>query len=468
MKAYETDRGFVDLNAPDDVRWIARKLGQSGYQAWAVGGSVRDRLAGLEPGDWDLTTSAPPNQVRRIFRRTVPIGIEHGTVGVISRSGRMYEVTTFRRDVETFGRHARVVFADTLEEDLDRRDFTINAVAWNPITGELRDPHGGVEDLTDRLLRTVGEPTCRFEEDRLRVLRALRFAGTFDLEIDGKTWLAIQESADQLGNLSSERIREELRKVLTDQRDPTRSLQLYGESGVLRFLYPELEACRRSAAYEGATLWELSLRTTSALAPGRFALRLAALLHLLGEVPSDPASETTALEEVVPRPLDHGARAARSAALARDVTQRLRCSNAETDLVTHMIAHHKPLPGPNAGSGELRRWIRLIGPDQLNDLFRLLFAQARAYTENGERRADVLGLWGRTRRILSEKPPLTLAELAIGGAELRALGIRPGPRYREILEALLDLVLEDPSLNDKDVLVHKAGELAGLYPESPR
>lgn len=460
MKAHLFDRRLVDLNAPDDVRWIARKLGQAGFEAWAVGGSVRDTLAGLEPGDWDLTTSAPPNEVRRIFRRTVPIGIEHGTVGVIPRSGRMYEVTTFRRDVETFGRRARVVFADTLEEDLERRDFTMNAVAWNPITGELRDPHGGMQDLADQRLRTVGEPARRFEEDRLRVLRALRFAGTFDLEVEKETWRAIQESADNLGNLSAERIREELRKVLTGQRDPTRSLQLYAESGVLNALYPELEACRRTEASGGPALWDLSLRTTSSVTPGRFSLRLAALLHLSGEAASgagaaSPVSETAAGG----RPDHDAALAARSAAVARDVTHRLRCSNAETDLVTHLVAHHKPIPATIAGDGDLRRWIRLIGRDHLNDLFRLLIARARAYPDARERCKAVLELWWRTRSILSGKPPLTLGELAIGGAELRALGIRPGPRYREILETLLERVLDDPSLNVSDVLVREVAEL---------
>src|SRR5690554_2547911 len=152
----------VKLGAPDDLVDIVRRRERAGHPAWAVGGAVRDALAGIEPEDWDVATAARPEDVRRIFPRTVPVGIEHGTVGVLSRSGRMYEVTTFRRDVETFGRKARVRFSDSLEDDLERRDFTINAVAWHPLTGEVRDPHGGMDDLRDRVLRTVGEPRERF------------------------------------------------------------------------------------------------------------------------------------------------------------------------------------------------------------------------------------------------------------------------------------------------------------------
>ncbi|HEV2132552.1 MAG TPA: polynucleotide adenylyltransferase, partial [Longimicrobiaceae bacterium] len=146
-----------ELEPPHEVRRIARRLEEAGHATWTVGGAVRDALAGIPPGDWDLTTAARPGEVQRLFRRTVPIGVEHGTVGVLGKDGHLYEVTTFRRDVETFGRRARVAFADTLEEDLERRDFTINAVAWHPLTREVRDPHGGVPALRAGLLRTVGE-----------------------------------------------------------------------------------------------------------------------------------------------------------------------------------------------------------------------------------------------------------------------------------------------------------------------
>jgi tRNA nucleotidyltransferase (CCA-adding enzyme) len=462
------DRGksrTADLQPPQDVIWIARKLREAGHAAWAVGGAVRDVLAGLEPGDWDLTTSAPPSDVRRIFRRTVPIGIEHGTVGVIARSGRMYEVTTFRRDVETFGRRARVVFADSLEEDLDRRDFTMNAVAWNPLTRELRDPHGGVTDLAAGVLRTVGDAERRFEEDRLRVLRAIRFAGAFQLRIEESTWTAIVASSDRLDDLSAERIREELRKVLVGQGDPSRSLHLYAESGVLRSLYPELDACRGvPIAGEEEDVWSFLVRCAASAPRGHYRVRMAAFLHGVGrgavpergdyglsaaragDTQDDPSSPASAL-------------AARSGALARNLLRRLRSSNADTDHITHLITQHDPIPSPSSTDAEIRRWVRRIGSDYVNDIFRLLIAVARVREGDEDVRRDLLALHRRTRDVLASRPALAVADLAIGGADLGRLGIPPGPRYREILDTLLERVLDDPTLNSPAFLLELVREI---------
>ena len=179
----------LEASAPQAVQWIVRELDKAGHDTWAVGGAVRDMLLERPSDDWDLATSARPEQVRKVFRRTVPLGVDYGTVGVLSRNGTLYEVTTFRRDVETDGRHAVVSFADTIEEDLARRDFTINAVAWHPLRWDLVDPFGGVDDLQNCVLRTVGVPEERFREDYLRILRALRFAGLFNLEIERETWI---------------------------------------------------------------------------------------------------------------------------------------------------------------------------------------------------------------------------------------------------------------------------------------
>jgi tRNA nucleotidyltransferase (CCA-adding enzyme) len=418
------------------VVWIAERLEGAGFRAWAVGGAVRDALAGAEPEDWDLATSARPGDVRRIFRRTVPIGIEHGTVGVIARSGRMYEVTTFRRDVETFGRRARVAFADTLEEDLDRRDFTINAVAWHPITREVRDPHGGMEDLRRGVLRTVGEPGHRFEEDRLRVLRALRFAGRFGLRVEERTWGAVRDSSKRLGHLSAERVREELMKVLSSPSRASASLRLYAESGVLGALYPELDACRGVPPGESPDLWEIQLRAIDAVPATRPLVRLAALFHRAGWAAAPD--------------LDPAARAAAGGALAREVLRRLRASNLEVDTVTHLVAQAEPLPLPSAPDPELRRWIRRVGPAHLDDLFRLLIAGCRASGGDGE---SLLALRSRTRRLLRERSPLSVSDLPVGGADLARLGIPRGPLYGEILRDLLERVTDDPALNRAEILL---------------
>ncbi len=310
--------------APGYVRWVTRTLEAAGYETWAVGGAIRNTLLGLPPGDWDMATRAPPRVVQQLFPRTVPVGVEHGTVGVLTRDGVLLEVTTFRRDVETSGRHAVVEFADTLQEDLARRDFTINAVAWHPTRESFQDPFGGREDLDARLLRTVGKPSERFSEDFLRVLRALRFSGRFGLRIDGETWKAICDSSDRLSILSPERIREELTKVLTRDERPSGALALYSASGVLEALYPELsavEGCSRSG--RDHDLWAHCLLLTDILRAGRPRLRLAALLHGLGI----PGGGEAPGEDVRLRARD------RAAALMI----RFRYSNADIREVTELV-----------------------------------------------------------------------------------------------------------------------------------
>ncbi|HEX6629689.1 MAG TPA: CCA tRNA nucleotidyltransferase, partial [Gemmatimonadaceae bacterium] len=201
------------LHPPGTVVRIARTLGDAGFETWCVGGAVRDALLGIPHLDWDLATAATPTEVRRLFRRTVPLGIEFGTVGVLDEDGRMHEVTTFRRDVRTDGRHAEVEFGATLEEDLARRDLTINAIAYHPQRRVLRDPFDGRGDLARGLVRAVGEPAERMREDRLRALRAIRFASRFGFAIEPATWRAIVDSAPHMGRLSAERVKQELDKT---------------------------------------------------------------------------------------------------------------------------------------------------------------------------------------------------------------------------------------------------------------
>lgn len=423
-----------DLRPPPDVLFIARRLQDAGFDTWTVGGAVRDALAGGRPDEWDLTTAARPRDVQRLFRRTVPVGVAHGTVGVLGKDGRLYEVTTFRRDVETDGRHARVIFADRVDDDLRRRDFTINAVAWHPLTHELRDPHGGVPDLRDGVLRTVGDPVERFREDRLRVLRALRFAGRFGLRIDEATWQAAREAAPELVHLSAERVREELLKVLRQVEPPSLSLRLYERSGALEHLYPELQACV-AVADGDADVWTHLLRVADDLPKHRTALRFTALLHDIG------------------RAVDPFGHASAGAALAHRLMKRLKFSNAEIDRAVHLVAQHSDVPSPDAPAPELRRWLRRIGREYVNDLFRLRIADLRARAADDPRLEETNRLWKRVRGELARQAPLEIGDLAISGAELRALGLPPGPLYGEILRALLERVTDDPSLNDRETLM---------------
>ncbi len=429
------------MSPPPAVRRIATRLEEAGYETWAVGGAVRDQVLGRPAGDWDLATRARPEEIRRVFRRTVPLGIEHGTVGVLD-GGKLYEVTTFRRDVETFGRHAVVEFADDIEEDLARRDFTFNALAWHPLSGRLLDPFGGRGDLADRRLRTVGEPAERFAEDYLRVLRALRFAGQFHLDIEPATWEALRAATPQLVRLSAERVREELVKVLTQLRSASRALDLYRAAGVLDHLFPELAAV--AAEGGGGELWATTLRAVDAVPPSRPTLRLAALLHAVGM----PPSRTRDLRGGW-RYTGHEVVGSRTAG---DVMARLKSSNAEREWVTRLVRHQNDLFPPDAPDAGIRRWLRHVGDDLVPDLFRLRFALWRAGRSSGERPGDLLARWAAARRVLRASPPLAIADLAIGGHELKRLGIEQGPRFREILEDLLERVVEDPSLNRPHVL----------------
>lgn len=430
---------------PGYVRWVTSTLEKEGYDTWAVGGAIRNALLGLPPGDWDLATRAPPPVVQRLFRRTVPIGIDHGTVGVLTREGILLEVTTFRRDVETSGRHAVVEFADTLEEDLARRDFTVNAIAWHALREEFQDPFDGRKDLEAGLIRTVGRPSERFSEDYLRVLRALRFSGKFGFRIDKGTWGALCCAAPQLGKLSPERIREELMKVLSQDPRPSGSLSLYADSGALEILFPELSAIvdsLRPGTEEG--IWAHSLALVDALSPRRPALRLAGLLHGIG-IPEDGAGEGQCQED---RARD------RAAALL----MRGRFSNVEIREVTALLGTGLEPPLHLQEPAGVRHWLFHAGPERFRSFARFWAAKARLDGFRlGRDPAPVAELIRRMRRELSGNPPLKVDELAVNGRDLIAMGLKPGPHFSDILDGLMMRVLDDPDENTKEHLLSLMG-----------
>lgn len=435
----------MELSAPAAVLDIARRLEDAGFEAWAVGGAIRDVLMGRAAGDWDLATRATPKEVRRIFRRTVPIGVEHGTVGVLGDDDVLYEVTTFRRDVETFGRHAVVEFADAIQDDLARRDFTINAVAWRPTTRELIDPHEGLRDMERGVLRTVGDAADRFAEDYLRVLRALRFAGHFELEIDPDTWTALRAATAELGRLSAERVREELWKVLGGTRLAARSLELYATSGALDVVVPELAAVTAvQDEVDGARPWDRALGAVEALAPSRVLLRTAALLHAVGM----PGARTKDLRGG----WRYTGHEVTGAGRAEEVMRRLKASNAQTERVRRLVLHQSDLFPPDADTPLIIRWLRRVGTELVNDLWRLRIALWRGGHPGETPPVDLPERWRMARAVLATSPALVVKDLAIGGHDLQALGIEPGPAYGEILEALLERVTDAPELNEPEAL----------------
>ena len=427
------------LRPPRPVLDIAERLEEAGFETWCVGGAVRDALLGQPDLDWDLATAATPQQVRRLFRRTVPVGIEHGTVGVLDDDGRMHEVTTFRRDVETDGRHAKVVFSQSIDEDLARRDFTINAIAWSPARGVLHDPFDGRADLQRRLVRAVGVPEERMQEDRLRALRAIRFAARLGFEIEPATWRAITASAPFLDRLSAERVKQELEKTMEQVTAPSRALRLWKESGALAVLVPPL------AAVSPLVLQALDYLPRPGL-PGRPQRKINRLTMLF---------------------LGMDAKAT-SAAL-----RALRFSNAEVAWITAQVERWRRIgpeiervvaDGEPLTDGRIRRWAATAGRTRIGPLLRLGAALWASKCEAGllpNRVRRLTGLYRRTLQV-AWRDPIELSDLAVDGDDLRREGVPSGPAIGKFLQRLLERVLDDPSLNTRDGLLAMVREwLAG-------
>jgi tRNA nucleotidyltransferase (CCA-adding enzyme) len=429
-----------ELTPTPSVLEIARRLEAAGFAAWCVGGAIRDALLGGDPLDWDLATPATPEEVRQLFgrRRTIPVGIEFGTVSVLDDAGVPHEITTFRHDVKTDGRHAVVEFGASLEEDLARRDFTINAIAYRPHTHEVRDPFGGQSDLEAGIVRAVGDAEQRMREDRLRALRAIRFASRYEFRIDDATLAAIRSSAPHLTRLSAERVQQELVKTMQQVRRPSHALRLWQDLGALAVLVPAVGAVSDVAL---ATLDEMPRDTgVGHPRPQRTTNRIAALF------------------------LDVRADVAR-AALAG-----LRFSKHDTNWVASLIERWEQL-GPELSVAliesrpsdiQVRRWLARLGRIHAGAALRLAQARWRALCASGMEApsdAAVRSLHRRMRRSLFAHP-IELADLAISGDDLRRAGIPAGPIYAKILHALLEQVLEDPARNTPDALLAEVPRLA--------
>ncbi|MEE9471960.1 MAG: CCA tRNA nucleotidyltransferase [Gemmatimonadota bacterium] len=451
------------FSPPGDLLGVTETLEARGFQAWAVGGAIRNALLGHTRTDWDVATDARPEDVRRAFRRTLPIGIEHGTVGVLAPDGMLFQVTTFRRDIETDGRHAVVEFADSIQEDLARRDFTINAMAWRPATDEFVDPMGGRADLERRVLRAVGDAAQRMAEDYLRVLRGLRFAGRFALDVEPGTWDALVAGVGGTATLSAERVREELEKVLAFVHPsyPSSALGLYGEVGVLEIWYPEIAPARRDPR------WKLNLAAVDSIPPTRSLLRLVRWILAPGvaELIDDSAAAGSAAvdSEATDSAAAAGSEAAAElrAECGQAILSRLRYSNADTRRAVHLLRHYHPLVGPLDSAAQIRSWLSEVGAASARDLFRLHFAGAKV--ADAKEKMGYLGhAWRRVHEELLASPPLRLADLAIGGVELLRMGVEPGPAVGILLAELHARVLEDPELNHAEKLARLARELIEL------
>lgn len=407
------------LRPPAPVVELAATLQKAGFEAWCVGGAVRDALLGHAHLDWDLATSATPREVQRLFRRTVPVGIEFGTVGVIDREGRMHEVTTFRRDVHTDGRHAVVEFGVSLDDDLARRDFTINAIAWDPIAERLHDPFGGREDLARGVVRAVGVASERLTEDRLRALRAIRFASRFDFTLDPATWQAVVESAPHLGRLSPERVKQELEKTMEQVERPSLALQRWRDAGAFAVLIPALA----NLTDEQAEVVDQLPRPGLPTRPLRKALRLAALFAGLDGKRTEQA------------------------------LRALRFSNVDISTVGSLVDRwHREgaaltaaiRSGASPDDTTLRRLAARVGRLRVAAFMRLVAAH---WAVRGQVPAVAWRALHRRLLRIAFRDAIEVGDLAIDGDDLRRLGVQPGPLLGQSLHELLEAVLRDPSCN---------------------
>jgi tRNA nucleotidyltransferase (CCA-adding enzyme) len=444
MEGRSTVRRTVALaseHIPDPVLKVLRRLRERGFQAYLVGGAVRDMVRYQKPaGDFDIATNARPEDVQRTFPKTIPTGIQHGTVTVLSE-GHHVEVTTFRTEGDYLDarRPSSVEFRSDVREDLARRDFTINAMAYDPLDGTLVDPFGGQEDLEAGIIRCVGNPTDRFSEDGLRPLRAVRFAAVLGFALDPATEAAIPGTLPSFRKVAMERVREEFTRLLLSER-PAFGLELLHQSGLLGSFLHELESCSgqgQDDSYPG-DVFRHALAATE-LTPASLEVRLAALLH---DIAKPRTAQPSAGGFRFP---DHDRLGER---MVREVLQRLKYPTRTIETVAPMVREHLLDEDARWTDGALRRFVARLGEPLLDPFFEFLEANRAARTDGERRRAQVQKLRQRIARLLAHRPPLSAKALALNGNQImRVLGVGPSPAVGEATRFLIDQVLEDPSLN---------------------
>lgn len=429
---------------PDKVDRIIKTLMAAGYEAYAVGGCVRDSVMGRSPNDWDITTSAKPAEVKRLFSRTIDTGIKHGTVTImLDKEG--FEVTTYRIDgVYEDGRHPReVTFTASLEEDLKRRDFTINAMAYNEETG-LVDIFGGMQDIEQGVIRCVGDAEERFTEDALRMLRAVRFSAQLGYRIEEATKSAIRNLAPNLQQISAERIQVELVKLVTSPHPDY--LRTAYETGITGQVLPEFDLCMETAQnnpHHCYSVGEHILHSMQEIAPDKI-LRLGMLFHDIGK-----PQTLTVDEEGITHNKGH---AEVGEKMAKEILSRLKFDNHTIDSVSRIVRYHdQKIELTSAG---VRRAINRMG----EDIFPMLFAVRRAdiYAQSDYLREEKLDKAQYIEELYSEicrkQECLSLKDLAVTGKDLIALGVPPGREIGTLLQELLELVLEEPERNVREEL----------------
>ncbi|MGH4138937.1 CCA tRNA nucleotidyltransferase [Clostridium sp.] len=437
----------MEMYIPKNVKIILDCIKDNGYEAFIVGGSVRDCLIGTTlPKDYDITTNALPEEIVRLFDKTVPTGIEHGTVTVMI-DGDGYEVTTYRLDGKYLDsrRPESVTFVLNLKEDLARRDFTINALAFNEEQG-LIDYFGGMEDLKNKTIRAVGEPNKRFQEDALRMLRAIRFAASLDFYIEEKTLEAIKSNSYLILNVSNERIRDELCKMIIGN-NTTKALTTLKDTKLLEFILPELQVAvgfNQQNPHHDKDIFEHTLAVVENCPP-KLNVRVAALLH-------DVAKPNcfTVDNKGIGHFYGHDKKGVK---ISKQILKRLKFDNQSINKISTLVNEHmNVLPKPTDAS--VKHLINRVGINLVPDLFALQRADALGSRFSEIRLVEIEKMEEIAMAILESKVPLAIKDLEINGEDIISkLSLKPGKEIGIMLKFLLDKVLENPELNIKEKLL---------------
>lgn len=431
------------------IKEFAKVFADNGYSLYVVGGAVRDFLLNIPNSDYDFCTDALPEQVISIFKKTIPTGIQHGTVTVLFK-GNSYEVTTYRTesDYSDFRHPDKVEYVRNLSEDLSRRDFTINAFAADCNTGKITDLFNGKRDLRRKVVKAIGNPEERFTEDALRLMRMCRFAAKLNFKVEKNTLKAASKLSENINKVSKERICDELIKTL-ESENPVTGLRLMEYTGLLKEILPEVASCREieQTKINASDVLEHIYNSITAAVSLNYStnVRLALLLHDIGKVNTQTVDEFGALHFI-----NHEIEGAR---MSVDVLRRLKCSNKTIDKVNVLTANHMIKYKDDWTDGAVKRFINRVGKENINELFELQWCDQIA--SEGKSKADQYDPF--IKRIDNAyNEPLSIKDLAIGGDELKAIGIPNGPTMGVILNQLLDMVLDNPELNKRDLLIEQS------------
>ena len=466
------------IKIPIELQKMNSVFEKNGFESYLAGGAVRDMILGKRASDWDVATNATPAQVSSIFKKVIPTGESHGTVTVFFMRHKI-EVTTYRVDGKySDGRHPdNVSFAASIEEDLSRRDFTMNAIAASLKDGSLKDPFSGQDDIKQKIIKTVGSPKDRFLEDGLRPVRALRFLSQLDFSIEQKTYEAIFDKSvqEKIKQISIERFKDEFEKILLSKK-PSSALFDMEKTGILKLFIPELAECRGVSqkdcrGFHDFDVLDHCVWACDGARQNNLTVRCASLFHDIGKKDTrsiekkqvSSGSENQTIEVV-----HFYSHEIRSSQITKQILVRLRFSNAFIEKVCHLVANHMFHYEPSWTDSAVRRFIVKVKPENIEDLFEVRLADIYAthkipFDVNSESAKNLDELSERIKKILEKQNALCLKDLALNGNDLLALGIPKGKKIGIILNELFQTVLDDPAMNEKEKLLSVAKKLYEKY-----